>query len=189
MVNADPPRASGYQQAILYLIGSSVGDRFSVRCTDRWYVDQVAELFPTRPYLQRRADGKSDFWTIKSPAVVPSRLSDVTDMPGFCRGVIELQGTLDLWRHRSRRSGLIRTLRLRIYGTQELLSFVMPTLPAGEKKIQSVRTGSGSTCAIYFQSPREVADILSYISGDPRNKALWDHWTQLLRLSSHEETE
>ena len=56
---------NGYQQAILMLLGIDTGGRFLVRCVDRWYVDAVAEFFPTAPYLQRRVDGKRDFWTIK----------------------------------------------------------------------------------------------------------------------------
>ena len=71
---------TGYQQAILMLLGVDTCGKFLVRCIDRWYVDAVAELFPTAPYLQHRADGKRDFWVVKSAKVhlLPS-LADVTD--------------------------------------------------------------------------------------------------------------
>lgn len=52
---------NGYQQAILMLLGVDTCGKFLVRCVDRWYIDAVAELFPTAPYLQHRADGKKTF--------------------------------------------------------------------------------------------------------------------------------
>lgn len=60
---------TGYQQAILMLLGVDTCGKFLVRCVDRWYIDAVAELFQTAPYLQHRADGKRDFWTVKSAQV------------------------------------------------------------------------------------------------------------------------
>ena len=105
---------NGYQQAILMLLGVDTCGKFLVRCVDRWYINAVAELFPTAPYLQHRADGKKDFWVVKSAKVhlLPS-LADVTDWQGFCRGVVELQACLDLWPHKVRGKPT-RTPRLRV---------------------------------------------------------------------------
>lgn len=173
---------TGYQQAILHIYGVYTGGRFVVRCVDKWYIDAVADLFPTSPYLQARHDpGKKDFWVIKS-AKVDYRLDlqSVTDWRGFCRGVIELQGVLDLWHHRNRRHIPIATPRLRIYGQTDLLLAVMAHLPAAPKKIQAVTNGQRTTSSIYFQSPAEVADILSYIYGFPANAPLWERWEAII---------
>lgn len=175
---------NGYQQAILMLLGVDTCGRFLVRCVDRWYIDAVAELFPTAPYLQRRADGKRDFWTVKSAKVhlLPS-FADVTDWQGFCRGVVELQACIDLWRRKTR-SGPSETLRLRVYGQPELLAQVSAHFPAAPKKLQFLRTQTGETCALYYQSPAEVADILDSLRGDPCNRALWARWDALMQQNS-----
>lgn len=175
---------SGYQQAILALIGMWTDGRFLVRSVDKWYIDAVSDLFPTAPYLQKRNDGKKDFWTLKSAKVdYRQELSAVKDKPGFCRGVIELQGTLDFWTHRNRKGVKIATPRLRIYGEPQLLQFVMGALPAAPKKIQEVRTVTGCTCVIYYQSPAEVAEIMSYIYGSPANPQKWEMWDEI--MSTH----
>lgn len=174
---------NGYQQAILMLLGIDTGGRFLVRCVDRWYVDAVAEFFPTAPYLQRRVDGKRDFWTIKSAKVcLHQNLADVTDWHGFCRGVVELQACLDLWR-RKMHGVHFETPRLRIYGQRELLDQISGHLPAAPKKIQAVRTGTGGTCVLYYQSPSEVVGILNWLRGDPENAALWARWGEILKSS------
>lgn len=179
---------SGYQQAILYLIGIKASGKFLVRSVDKWYIDAVSDLFPTAPYLQRRNDGKKDFWTVKSAKVdYRLELDAVADKPGFCRGVIELQGTLDAWKHRSRKGASIVTPRLRIYGEPQILQFVMDSLPATAKKIQEVRTATGCTCAVYYQSPTEVAEIMSYISGFPANLRKWETWDEI--MSAHQKKE
>lgn len=172
---------NGYQQAILMLLGIETGGHFLVRCIDRWYVDAVSEFFPTAPYFQRRAGDKKDFWTIKSAKVrLHQSLADVTDWHGFCRGVVELQACLDLWR-RNMHGVWFETPRLRIYGQQELLVQISMHLPAAPKKIQTVQAGTGGTYALYYQSPSEVADILCWLRGDPENAALWARWEEILK--------
>lgn len=172
---------TGYQQAILMLLGVDTGGRFLVRCVDRWYIDAVAELFPTAPYLQRRADGKKDYWVIKSAQVhlLPD-LADVVDWQGFCRGAVELQACLDRWAHKTRQGVPIATPRLRIYGQPELLTWLAPHLPAAPKKLQYLRTQNGETCALYYQSPAEVAAILDALRGEPCNHTLWARWDTLI---------
>lgn len=176
---------NGYQQAILMLLGIDTGGHFLVRCVDRWYADVVAPLFPTAPYLQRRAGGKKDFWTIKSAKVhLSPSLADVTDWHGFCRGVVELQACLDLWKHKARNGASVETPRLRIYGRRELLEQIARQFPAKPKKVQAVRTTTGGTYALYYQSPAEVADILDSLRGDPCNRALWARWDALMQQNS-----
>lgn len=177
-----PARPTGYQQAILHLLGTYADGRFLVRCADRWYADAIADLFPTSPYLQSRSeDGKKDLWTLKSARVdLRQDPSDITDWRGFCRGVIELQSSVDLWRHLNGSRHERFTPRLRIYGSAELLSAIMPHLPAAPKKLQRITTQTGSTSALYYQSGAEVVAILSYICGTPANRPLWDRWASIV---------
>lgn len=172
---------NGYQQAILLLLGCNAGGKYLLRCVDRCYIDAVAELFPTAPYLQRRIEeSKKDFWVLKSARVrYDVQLSDVRDVAGFCRGFVELQGTIDRWRHRARSGAYVRTPRLRIYGTSELLEFVSASLPAAPKKLQHITTVTGSTCALYYQSAAEVSDILEFLRGEPHNPDLWSRWDSI----------
>lgn len=176
-----PPRPTGYQQAILHLLGTYADGHFLVRCADRWYVDAVADLFPSSPYLQSRGgDEKRDFWALKSARVDLSQdLSDITDWQGFCRGVIALQASVDLWRHLNGSRHERFTPRMRIFGSAELLSAIAPHLPAAPKKLQRVNTQTGSTSALYYQSATEVVAILSYICGSPANRPLWDRWASI----------
>lgn len=174
---------TGYQQAILLLFGCEAGGKYLVRSVDRWYIDSVANLFSTSPYLQARCeDGKKDYWVIKSAKAhysVP--FSSIRDVAGFCRGVLELQGTLDLWRHRTRSGAYVCTPRLRLYGSENLLEFIGSALPAAPKKIQHIRTHTGSTCALYYQSAAEISDILEFVRGEPCKRELWNRWEEILQ--------
>lgn len=173
---------TGYQQAILHLLGVHIGGKFVVRSVDKWYIDSVAVLFPTAPYLQKHSTpGKKDYWVLKSARVdYRQDLGAITDWLGFCRGAIELQGVVDAWRHRTRKRATVVSPRLRIYGCPDLLFAIMRHLPAAPKKLQHILTATGATSAIYFQSPAEVADILSYIYGLPHNAPLWERWESIV---------
>lgn len=174
---------TGYQQAILMLLGCQLGGKFAVRCIDRWYADAVAELFPTAVYLQRRPSPKKDYYVVKSARVrYPVALSDVTDWEGFCRAVIELQAVVDLWPHRGKRGASIKTPRLRIYGDADLLLAIMPHLPAAPKKVQHVRTQTGQTCAIYYQSPAEVCEIIGFVSEAHGNQEKLEYWSRIMAM-------
>lgn len=175
---------SGYQQAIIYLAGYQACEWLVLRHIDRHYIDAVAEEGRDyKPFLQRRNDGKKPYWVLKSRALRMPGLVDVEDWQGFCRGVIELQGCVDM--HVGRRSR--SSPRLRIYGQQDLLTALMAVLPAKPKKIQSVRTQTGGTNAIYYQSAAEIWDILDYIDGKPRNENVWAGWMDTLRKGKNGE--
>lgn len=172
---------TGYQQAVLYLSGSWSDGKYLVRNADRWYIDAVADLFPAQPYFQRRPEAaKRDYWCIKSAAVSPPSLSDVSDWQGFSRAFVELQGSLDLWPHKNRRGETIRTPRLRLYGQPDVLNFVAQHLPAGRKKLQVCRTQTGTTSLYAYQSPAEVDAILESLDGSPRNDRIWSAWQSIL---------
>ncbi len=182
---------TGYQQAILFLLGYWQEKRYLVRCVDKHYIDTVAPLFErTRPFLQHRTgEGKKDYWCIKSSAAdnfTPPTLADVEDWPAFSRAVVELQGIVDL-RKVSSHGVPQRRLRLRIYGKPDLLESVCSRFPAKPKKMQLIKTNNGETHAFFYQSPAEVCEILDYLDGEPRNEGIWKKWNELREGSSKHE--
>lgn len=127
---------TGYQQGIIKAIGSMTGNRLSVRNQDRWYCDSVQPAFGTKVYRSNYGRGQ---WAIKSLRINPVDLGDVSDTVGFCRAYIEIHGLLDLakmGKYHTRRP------RLRIYGGEDTLSFIMGNLPVNEKKIQHINLHS-----------------------------------------------
>lgn len=179
---------TGYQQAILYLSGSYNGDRFVVRNVDRHYVDVVADCFPGyHIYLQHHANpSKKDYWCIKSARVAKPTLSEVSDLPGFCRGFVELQGCINAY-HVTVRGRQRFGIKLRVFGAEDDLEFISRALPAAPKKIQHIYTNTGHTCALVYQSKAEIIDILDYIDGFPQNHAIWDKWWEILNSSKKPE--
>lgn len=159
---------------------------FYVRSANKHYVDSVSSLFKnSSPFLQHNStDGRRDYWVIKASTrfsfLSKPSLDDVSDWAGFLRAFIEIQSCLDLRPHKSRGGAPIRTPRLRIFGARDDLEQIMRHLPAAQKKIQDIRTETGATSAIYYQSPREIVDILDFIDGSPRNDAVWDLWGNIL---------
>lgn len=173
---------NGYQQAILLLNGAVCGNRFRVQNIDEWYIDCVAELFPTQKYFLTQT-GKSDTWVIKSASGISYSnisLSQIEDVNGFIRCFLELQSSVDLWKHKTKKLEIVRTPRLRIYGTEECLNFIMDNLPIAKKKIQYVTTRTGKTCSIAYQSPKDAFAILNLVNGYPRNEKIWEKWEALL---------
>jgi len=75
----------------------------------------------------------------------------------------------------------------RIYGTEEIISFLNGCLPANEKKIQHISNVVddvyiGKTCAVYYQSVKEIISILQWIDGKPRNERIWNKWKEIVDL-------
>lgn len=177
--------ASGYQQAIMRLNGSQVGEYFAVRNINKHYIDCVAPLFHGRrgggrPYLQkRRGEGAIDYWVVKSMCVSLPELCDVVDWRGFCRGFIELQGCFDLRNCKTRQGDYVKRPRLRIFGQLEDLEALNTHLPAARKKIQCYRQKGGQTYALYYQSEGEICDIMDFIQGYPLFTPIWDKWVEL----------
>lgn len=179
---------TGYQQAIMYLCGSYSGERFIVRNVDRHYVDAVADCFPgCHVYLQHHSDPlKKDYWCIKSARVAKPALSDVSDLSGFCRGFVELQGGITAY-HVTVRGHQRYVIKLRVYGSADGLDFISRALPAAPKKIQHIYTDTGHTCSLVYQSKAEIIDILDYIDGLPQNHAIWDKWWEILNSNKKPE--
>lgn len=177
---------SGYQAGILYATGYQAGPKYVVRNVDRWYCDAVQPLFGTAVYAQRRPGRDKPQYVVKGTAVSGVDLASVWDAPGFCRAYIELKSSLDLWQGKTRRGSKTPPKpRLRIFGDPYVLERMMDWLPAAPKKLQSITNRTqdgytGQTYAIYYQSRAEVEEIIQYISGYPRNDALWAKWEAIL---------
>lgn len=177
---------TGYQTGIIYAIGSSSGDgRVSVRSIDRWYCDVVQPLFGTVVYSQTLKGREKPQYVAKGKMNKQINLDNVVDVAGFCRAYIELHGVLDRRSAKDRSGNRIWPLRLRVYGCEEVLEFLMRNLPAGLKKIQRISNlvdgkYNGDTCAIYYQSKKEIFEILDYIDGEPRNEKIWELWSETI---------
>lgn len=86
----------------------------------------------------------------------------------FLRAWVELHGSLGAARvYDKRRGGEQVRLRLRLYGSPAFLREASSVLAvytgAGPKTIQYVRTQTGETACLYYQSKREVYKIFAWL--------------------------
>ena len=137
--------------------------------------------------VYKSSDGRGGIqWNIKARNVeqLPP-LPEIREPKEFIRAYMELHAVLDLANATTRQGKKIKILRLRIYGSEETLSWINENLPAGKKKMQYIknRTGeyTGETCALYYQSKREIPDILGWIDGIPKNEEVWKKWDKVLK--------
>ena len=176
---------SGYQQAILYLNGSQLTERFCVRNVDKWYIDAVVDCFPgCRPYLQKRnEEGKRDYWCIKSAKAAKPSLASVSDIDGFARAFIELQGYLTCYPYLDKRYNTWGTRRrFSIFGTYDDLCFIQSVIPARQRQPILHKTATGRTYELTYQSKKEIAKILEHFgTGSPRKAEIWEGWAGMLR--------
>ena len=146
--------------------------------------DKITATQQGRDLVRLFAETRSAAFRTAGDDLVATRnraaFDEVRDWQGFCRGFVELQGTLDLWSHKNRKGDTVRTLRLRIYGQPDALDAVANNLPAGRKKMQICRTQNGVTYLYAYQSPAEVSAIITYLDGFPRNERIWQRWNSFL---------
>lgn len=177
---------TGYQQGILWSIGSNQGDRFIVRNIDKFYINAVADLFNTHPYFQKRkCDNKKDYWCIKSSTVKQILLYDVSDYIGFISAIIELQSCLKLSTRKRKDGSHYYRPALIIYGTKETLDFVQSFLPIKSKKIQTIRTNTGTTHSINITSLADLDSIYNYCYH--YNSDFWNRFDDLLNGKLNDE--
>lgn len=174
---------TGYQQGILLATGCYIDNRYCVRNIDRWYCEAVEDIYDTKMYGQTLR-GKIQY-VLKSAKVIPPKLDEITDFEGFCRAWIEIHGILDITNRKTGSGKQVKRLRLRIYGQENILKFVMACLPCKRKKIQYIKNSVqggyiGETCAIYYQSSLEILDILQYINGTAKNIKIWQEWDKII---------
>lgn len=159
-----------------------------VRNLDSWYVKIMETEYKYKAYESKynvKRDGKSQ-WTIKARDIdsVPS-LSEIQNVNDFCRAYIEIHGLIDFATAKDRKGNQFKKPRLRIYGTEEIISFLNGCLPANEKKVQYINNVVddiyiGKTCALYYQSKKEIISILKWIDGEPKNERIWGKWKEVL---------
>lgn len=172
---------TGYQQGIMAALGAQCGDRFAVRSINKWYPEQVQDVFGTTVHAQTLRDREVPQYVVKSARIRMPELSEVTDFRGFSRAWIEIHGILDLATRKNRDGSHPKVPRLRVYGQDDILNMIMHTLPVPTKRIQHIRNivdvkYVGKTSAIYYQSPSQIVEILNYLYGLPYNKEIWDDW-------------
>ena len=161
-----------------------------VRNLDSWYVRAIEIESRYKAYESKHniaRDGRCQ-WVIKARDInnVPI-LSEIQNVSDFCRAYIEIHGLLDLSTAKDRNGNYFKKPRLRIYGTERIISFINAYLPAKEKKIQHISNVVdniyiGKTCAIYYQSANEIISIFHWINGNPRNERVWAKWKEIIGL-------
>lgn len=160
-----------------------------VRNLDPWYAKMIETESKHKAYESKhniKRDGRSQ-WTIKARDIniLPS-LSEIQCISDFCRAYIEIHGLIDLASVKDRKGNSFKKPRLRIYGNEEIIMFLNHHLPANEKKIQYVKkvvdnVYVGKTCALYYQSQKEILEILKWIDGSPKNETVWNKWQIIMR--------
>lgn len=180
---------NGIAYATGYIAHENGKQYLVVRNLDSWYAKTIEKETKYNAYEAKhnvQRDGTSQ-WVVKARDInsIPI-LSEIQNVSDFCRAYIEIHGTIDLATSKDRRGNYIKKPRLRIYGTEEILIFLNSCLPAREKKIQHINNivedvYIGKTCALYFQSPKEIVSILQWIDGIPKNVRIWDKWKEIMR--------
>ena len=184
-----------YSNGIAYATGYFAienGKRYLVvRNLDPWYAKAIEKETRYNAYESKhnmKRDSKSQ-WNIKAKDIIDiPDLPDIQDVSAFCRAYIEIHGVLDLLTVKDRKGNYLKKPRLRIYGNEEVISFINVHLPAGNKKVQYIKNVVdkiyvGKTCAIYYQSAKEIVDILEWINGDPKNENVWAKWREIIELN------
>lgn len=159
-----------------------------VRNLDKWYIENIEKETGYNAYESKHnfdRDGRNQ-WVVKCRNIseLPT-LADIKNLPDFFRAYIEIHGVIDLANAKDRKGNVIKRLRLRIYGNEDILSFINKEMPSKEKKIQYIKNYVGEkyigrTCALYYQSRTEILEILKWIDGSPKNINVWDKWNELI---------
>lgn len=179
---------NGIAYAIGYIANDAKQKYLVIRNLDKWYPETISKETGNKAYESRhnfKRDGKNQ-WVVKCRNIhdIPT-LEHIQNKSDFCRAYIEIHGRIDLANTKNRKGNPIKRLRLRIYGNEEILSFVNQNLPAVEKKIQHIKNSVddkyiGQTYALYYQSKTEISEILKWIDGSPKNISVWDKWNELI---------
>ena len=170
-------------------IAKENGDAFLfVRNLDPYYAKKIEDVVPYKAYESKSKisrDGRPQ-WCIKARSIksLPA-LSEIVNKNDFIRAYMELHSMIDLMNAKDRNGNRIKRLRLRIYGNEEILSFINESLPAKTKKIQYIKNKVdknyiGETFCLYYQSKKEIFAILNWIDGTQKNKEVWGKWKKIV---------
>lgn len=193
-----PMMLDGYYAGIAYATGYTALDKkqqyLVIRNLDDWYVKCFENISKYKAYqsLHKLERDRKPQWCIKARDIncIP-QLAEVKSLNDFCRAYIEIHGILDMATSKNRKGEYFKKPRLRIYGSEEIMTFLNNNLPAMPKKIQYIKNNVddkyiGQTCALYYQSSEEISAILRWIDGDLRNEKIWAKWNNLLCLNEKE---
>lgn len=179
---------NGIAYATGYFLKTNGSQYLIARNLDDWYVKMIASQSKYKAYMSKHnivRDGRAQ-WTIKAKDIqsIPA-LCKIQKVNDFCRAYIEIHGVLDLATAKNRRGNYFKKPRLRIYGKEEIMLFLNDNLPAQKKKIQYISNSVsdlyiGQTWALYYQSQKEIMDILNWIDGKPRNDRIWNKWKEVM---------
>lgn len=175
----------GIAYATGYIAKEKEAQFLVVRNSDPWCVKCISNATGYEMYKSgyHEKNGMTTQWIVKARNIYDLRpLCEIQSLSDFCRAYIEIHGILDI----SKRKGNKKGLRFRIYGSEEIITFINDALPAAHKKIQYIRNNYngyvGKTCAIYFQSSKEIEDILRFLDGTPKNIGVWDKWEHKMNM-------
>lgn len=170
-------------------IAKDEGETFlCVRNIDKWYPKCIENISSNKAYNLRYniKTGNAPQWVIKARNISElPKLSEIANPSDFLRAFIEIHGVLDISTRRSRSGEKHKGLRLRIYGQETILGYIQAYVPAAPKSIQYIVNHIdgkyiGQTCALYYQTRKEVIDILEWIDGSPRNEKVWKKWQEII---------
>lgn len=171
-----------------YIAKEGKNEFLFIRNLDPYYAKIIESEVQYSAYESKHnidRDGKPQ-WCIKVRDIheLPS-LSEIKNISDFIRAYMEIHSIIDLMNVKNRNGDKISKLRLRIYGNEEVISWINNNLPANKKKIQYIRNiieanYVGETCCIYYQSSREIFNILDWIDGTPKNEKVWSKWKEII---------
>lgn len=159
-----------------------------VRNLDPYYSKIIESEVTYKSYSAKHniyRDGKPQ-WCIKVRNISKlPEFSEINNIQEFIRAYMELHSIIDLMNTKDRKGNKNKKLRLRIYGNEKIISWINYNLPANKKKIQYIRNivasdYIGETCCIYYQSKKEIFNILNWIDGSPKNIKVWNKWRQVI---------
>jgi hypothetical protein len=183
-----------YCNGIAYATGcfaNENGKRYLVvRNLDPWYAKNIESETGYKAYESKHnieRDGRSQ-WNVKARNIdrIPE-FSELENINDFCRAYVEIHGMMDLMTAKDRKGNHFKKPRLRIFGTEEVLMFLNKQFPSAEKKIQYISNITeniyiGRTCALYYQSAKEMHNILEWLDGMPKNERIWKKWKEIIEI-------
>lgn len=127
---------NGIAYAIGYFANDAKQNYLVVRSLDKWYPETISKETGYRAYESKhnfKRDGANQ-WVVKARNVnrLPI-LEEIRNRKDFFRAYIEIHGVLDINLVKGRSGERVKRLRLRIYGTEDVLEFINKSLPVGER--------------------------------------------------------
>ena len=186
-------KATEYQLGIIFGVGSYIKCESALffRHKDRYFIEQVGELFNSNIYVQKNKDNYqyclktciADIDSLKSLGWI-NRNADARHIPildnykDFLRAYIELHGYFSYCTsYKGNRKARIKyyRLRLKIYGNLEFMNEINIILAkecyVSEKSVQIMH--NKKTASITYSSLEEITNILTYLYGTPNNPKWW----------------